>query len=268
MGGYLTTVKNGDIEYFYFGKDESSRKMFKTTIKLKEGTYQTNFYDSEKNRYEIEIINNYTWESQFQRLDEHNKYYAEIQRSVIHSKRHDYKNGTLVTFDGAGKMTSKYALVNNVRDGPYEIYKNDKLVESGTIRNNIKDGLITEYQGDIRIETTYQSGIKHGECKKYQNEELVQIIKYFYGNQAEVIDECKVREKQKQKEAEVNKTIAEMKQESDIQIQDEIETLPSAPPYTEEGADATVNEVPAVRQPRGRPKKQSKDSDKKQVEMN
>ncbi len=266
MGNYITTVKNGDIEYFYFGKDESSRKMFKTTIKLKERTYQTNFYDSEQNVYNISSMS--TTEYQFDRLNARNRYYSEIQRSVIHSKRYDYKNGTLVTFDGAGKMTSKYALVNNVRDGPYEIYKNDKLVESGTIRNNIKDGLITEYQGDIRIETTYQSGIKHGDCKKYQNEELVQTVKYFYGNQAEVIDEWKVREKHKQKEAEVNKTIAEMKQEPDIQIQDEIETLPSAPPYTEEGADATVNEVPPIRQPKGRPKKQSKDSDKKQVEMN
>ncbi len=240
MGNYITTVKNGDIEYFYFGLDESSRKMFKTTIKLKGGTYQTNFYDSEKNRYEIEIINNYTWESQFNHLNEHNKYYPEIQRSVIHSKRHDYKNGTLVTFDGAGKMTSKYTLVNNIRDGPYELYKNDKLVESGIIRNNIKDGLITEYQGDIKIETMYQSGIKHGECKKYQNEELIQTVKYFYGNQTEVIEDYKIREKeklQKKKEAEINKVVAEMKHEP------EIETLPSAPPYTEEGVDVAVHVV-------------------------
>lgn len=238
MGNYITTVKNGDIEYFYFGKDEPSRKMIRTTIKLKEGMYQTNFYDSEQNVYEIGMSISSDYD--FERLNNRNKYYAEIQRTVIHSKRHDYKNGTLVTFDGAGKMTSKYTLVNNVRDGPYEIYKNDKLVESGIIRNNIKDGLITEYQGDIKIETMYQSGIKHGECKKYQNEELIQTVKYFYGNQTEVIDDYKIREKeklQKKKEAEINKVVAEMKH------QPEVETLPSAPPYTEEGVDVAVHVV-------------------------
>lgn len=239
MGGYLTTVRNGDIEYFYFGENEPSRKLIRTTLKLKDGTYQTNFFDSETNKYSKTMH-----DTSFRNTFQNNQYYPNIQRSVIHSKRHDYKNGTLILFN-EDKISHKYTLVNNIKDGPYEIYKNGKLAESGIIRNDIKDGVTTEYLGDVKTETMYQSGIKNGDCKKYQNGKLVQTIKYVYGNETEVIDHSKLEEeeKQREKQSEINKIVEEM---------NPVMTLPSAPPYTEEGVDVANND--AVKQSRGRPR--------------
>jgi hypothetical protein len=139
-------------------------KLTQSTHLLDDGTYQTNEYG-----YESQVV-----------------------CIIYHTKKDDIANGKKLKFYG-GVILSKHTIVDGFNNGPYEMYYDGKLSETGSVKGDVKFGVVTCYNGyvnkdynykDIRydkIEKTYDSGILHGVTKCYKDGKLVKIQTYNYG---------------------------------------------------------------------------------------
>lgn len=139
-------------------------KLTQSTHLLDDGTYQTNEYG----------------------------HYAGLTSITYHTKKDDTKNGTKLQFS-EGTIRSKHTIVDGFNNGPYELYYDGKLSETGSVKGDVKFGVVTCYNAyghkecrynSIRydkIEMTYDSGILHGQSKYYKDGKLVKIQTYNYG---------------------------------------------------------------------------------------
>lgn len=226
-------IETNEIVYDY------DRNMVKSIHLLEDGTYQTNHYSNNC-----------------------------ISKIILHKHRNNIKNRTEMKF-AFGKLESKYTIVNDLYCGLYELYHGGTLKESGYMNNNIKEGIICEYQSEERyyerigysyrctcIKTNYLYGIQHGNKEYYLNDRLLLTEKYVYGNLVETIDHKKIEDQKKEKEA------AELKEQQSLpppEYKNIEETLPSAPPLKEEGSEQSVD-ISNVDQPKSFEKKQLVDA--------
>jgi antitoxin component YwqK of YwqJK toxin-antitoxin module len=178
MGSDNSIIKKGDDEYHYECYANSLNKYLKKSKhKLKNETWQTNYYDS---------IN------------------GKLTAIIFHINYDDEITGITQLHDSYGKIFSEYTWANKARNGPYKLFYREKITERGNMKMNAKHGIITEYTYEnpynekndkikSTITTNYENGIKHGACKFYDSKDiLIKTIIYEYGNEIDKLESMQV----------------------------------------------------------------------------
>lgn len=101
--------------------------------------------------------------------------------------------GTMLTFWGNRKVSSKTRLFNGVEDGPYrELTTRGKVVVAGRYRGGLKHGVWKEWSPDgsvLLLEQTWKRGKLDGPVKKYVDGKLSLEATYLDGQVAGVYTE-------------------------------------------------------------------------------
>ena len=79
-------------------------------------------------------------------------------------KKNNKYYGEVVKYNQGGKIKSKEYHIDGVFDRYEYYYENDTLIQSGYIKNNMKDGEIKYYRfnGNLRLIENFKEGLKHG----------------------------------------------------------------------------------------------------------
>lgn len=85
----------------------------------------------------------------------------EVEKPVL-------KNGLFKEYDDNGNLTSECFYKNGILNGPYKLYQDNELIESGTYVNDKKTGKVKAYlNGRIEWESFYQNNESNGPHTTY-----------------------------------------------------------------------------------------------------
>ena len=101
------------------------------------------------------------------------------------AKDGEHYHGKVIQYREDGKIKSKENYSHGFQTGSYEYYhSNEKLRQSGWIKNHIKEGEIISYweNGNIQSIENFKNGLRHGLLKRYGGHKNITMIGEYVDN--------------------------------------------------------------------------------------